>query len=196
MIDTYKKLAETGDRVLRIDGCVSGTLMFVLSEVSRGRPFSAAVREAVARGYAEPDPRDDLSGQDAARKGVILARLLGYRGAAPAPEDLVPAAMKRLPVAEFMRRLPTLDAEWQRRVAREAARGQVLRYVVSATPARASARLVAVPATSPMGSAGGARNLITFTSARYRDEPLVVSGPGAGPAVTAAGIFNDLIALG
>ena len=95
MIDTYKKLAETGDRVLRIDGCVSGTLMFVLSEVSRGRPFSAAVREAVARGYAEPDPRDDLSGQDAARKGVILARLLGYRGAAPTPEDLVPAALKR-----------------------------------------------------------------------------------------------------
>ena len=196
VIDTYKKLAETGDRVLRIDGCVSGTLMFVLSEVSRGRPFSAAVREAVARGYAEPDPRDDLSGQDAARKGVILARLLGYRGAAPAPEDLVPAALKRLPVAEFMRRLPTLDAGWQQRVAREAARGQVLRYVVSATPGRASARLVAVPATSPMGSAGGARNLITFTSARYRDEPLVVSGPGAGPAVTAAGILNDLIALG
>ncbi len=196
VIDTHKKLAETGDRVLRIDGCVSGTLMFVLSEMSRGRPFSAAVLDAVQRGYAEPDPRDDLSGQDAARKGVILARLLGYRGPAPTPEDLVPAALKRLPVAAFLQRLPSLDADWRRRVEREAARGQVLRYVVSATPTRASARLVAVPATSPMGSAGGARNLITFTSARYRDEPLVVSGPGAGPAVTAAGILNDLLALG
>ena len=95
-----------------------------------------------------------------------------------------------------MKRLPSLDADWKRRVEREAARGQVLRYVVSATPTRASAKLVAVPATSPMGSAGGARNLITFTSVRYRAEPLVVSGPGAGPAVTAAGILNDLLALG
>ena len=69
--------------MLRIDGCVSGTLMFVLSEVSAGRPFSQAVREAVERGYAEPDPRDDLSGRDAARKGLILARMLGYRGEAP-----------------------------------------------------------------------------------------------------------------
>ena len=108
----------------------------------------------------------------------------------------MPAALKRLSEAEFMKRLPSLDADWKRRVEREAARGQVLRYVVSATPTRASAKLVAVPATSPMGSAGGARNLITFTSARYRDEPLVVSGPGAGPAVTAAGILNDLLALG
>ena len=111
VIDTYKKLAETGDQVLRIDGCVSGTLMFVLSEVSRGRPFSAAVLDAVQRGYAEPDPRDDLSGQDAARKGVILARLLGYRGPAPAPEDLVPPALKRLSLPAFMQRLPSLDAE-------------------------------------------------------------------------------------
>ena len=108
----------------------------------------------------------------------------------------MPPALKRLPVAAFLQRLPSLDADWRRRVEREAARGQVLRYVVSATPTRASARLVAVPATSPLGSAGGARNLITFTSARYRDEPLVVSGPGAGPAVTAAGILNDLLALG
>jgi aspartokinase/homoserine dehydrogenase 1 len=196
VIDTYKKLAETGDRVLHIDGCVSGTLMFVLSEVCNGRPFSEAVLDAVQRGYAEPDPRDDLSGADAARKGLILARLLGYRGPAPTPENLVPPALQRVSQAEFLKRLPSLDADWKRRVEREAARGQVLRYVVSATPARASARLVAVPATSPMGSAGGARNLITFVSARYRDEPLVVSGPGAGPAVTAAGILNDLLALG
>ena len=90
IIDTYLKLAETGDRVLRIEGCVSGTLMYIASAVSEGRPFSQAVREAVERGYAEPDPREDLSGRDAARKALILARLLGYRGAAPTPDDLVP----------------------------------------------------------------------------------------------------------
>lgn len=196
VIDTHKKLVETGDQVMRVDGCVSGTLMFVLSEVCGGRPFSEAVKDAVGRGYAEPDPRDDLSGQDAARKGLILARLLGYRGAAPVPENLVPPAFQRLPLATFMARLPELDADWTRRVARAAARGHVLRYVVSATRKRAFARLVSVPGTSPLGSAGGARNLITFTSARYNDEPLVVSGPGAGPAVTAAGILNDIIALG
>ena len=142
-----------------------------------GRPFSEAVIDAVQRGYAEPDPRDDLSGQDAARKGVILARLLGYRGPAAGARGSGAGAPEAAAVAAFMQRLPSLDADWQGRVAREAARGQVLRYVVSATPARASAKLVAVPATSPMGAAGGTRNLITFTSARYRDEPLVVSGP-------------------
>jgi homoserine dehydrogenase len=89
VIDTFLKLVESGDRVLSVEGCVSGTLGFVLSAVSTGRPFSDAVREAVARGYAEPDPRDDLSGRDAARKGLILARLLGYQGAPPVAEDLV-----------------------------------------------------------------------------------------------------------
>jgi aspartokinase/homoserine dehydrogenase 1 len=98
IIDTYRKLAESGDRVLRIHGCVSGTLTFVLSEVSAGRQFSAAVKEAMARGYAEPDPRDDLSGRDAARKGLILARMMGYRGAAPAADDLVPPAYRHLPL--------------------------------------------------------------------------------------------------
>ena len=195
VIDTFRKLADTGDRVRRIDGCVSGTLMFVLSEVSAGRPFSQAVRDAVTRGYAEPDPRDDLSGQDVARKGMILGRLLGYRGGPVSPADLVPAAMKALPLAEFMQRLPELDASWRARVAVEAARGRVLRYVVSATPRRITAKLVAVPASSPMGAASGTRNIITFVSDRYRDEPLVVSGPGAGAAVTAAGILNDIHAL-
>ena len=195
IIDTYQKLAETGDRVLRIEGCVSGTLMHVMSEVSGGRRFSDAVREAVERGYAEPDPREDLSGRDAARKGLILARLLGYRGAAPPADDLVPRSLKSLPLAAFMARLETLDEHWAARVAREAARGHVLRYVVTATPRTVSARLVAVPASSPIGSLQGTRNLVSFTTRRYRTEPLVISGPGAGPAVTAAGILNDIYSL-
>jgi aspartokinase/homoserine dehydrogenase 1 len=116
IIDTYRKLAESGDRVLRIHGCVSGTLTFVLSEVSAGRQFSAAVKEAMVRGYAEPDPRDDLSGRDAARKGLILARMMGYRGAAPAADDLVPPAYRHLPLDEFLERLPELDALWRERV--------------------------------------------------------------------------------
>jgi aspartokinase/homoserine dehydrogenase 1 len=196
IIDTFRKLDETGDRVMRIDGCVSGTLMFVLSEISAGRPFSAAVREAVDRGYAEPDPRDDLSGRDAARKGLILARMLGYRGEAPKPDDLVPPAYAALSAQAFLARLPELDATWQARVTALAKKGRVLRYVVSATPRKVSAGLIDLPVSSPMGAASGTRNLVTFYSRRYQREPLTISGPGAGPDVTAAGILNDIRSLG
>jgi len=181
--------------VLRIDGCVSGTLMYVVSAISAGRPFSEAVREAIDRGYAEPDPRDDLSGRDAARKALILARLVGYRGPAPTPQDLVAKAMTNLPLAEFLERLSSSDEEWTARVEREAAKGRVLRYIVTATPRSVSAKLVAVDRSSPFGSLQGTRNLVAFTTQRYRTEPLVISGPGAGPSVTAAGILNDIYSL-
>jgi aspartokinase/homoserine dehydrogenase 1 len=195
IIDTYHKLAETGDRVLRVEGTVSGTLMYVASAVSAGTPFSQAVREAVALGYAEPDPREDLSGADAGRKVLILARLMGYRGPAAVPDNLVPASFGRLSLADFMLKLPSLDAEWAVRTKREAARGRVLRYVVTATPSSVSAKLAAVPVSNPIGALQGTRNLVAFTTRRYRTEPLVVSGPGAGPAVTAAGILNDIYSL-
>jgi aspartokinase/homoserine dehydrogenase 1 len=192
VIDTFRKLVDSGDKVLAVEGCVSGTLGFVLSSVSAGRPFSEAVREAVTRGYAEPDPRDDLSGRDAARKGLILARLLGYRGAPPAAEDLVPPPLRRIPLREFLRRLPSLDEAWRARVDRAARRGRVLRYVVRATPSAVRAELGAFPSTSAIGSLEGTRNLISFTTRRYRQEPLVITGPGAGAEVTAAGILNDI----
>jgi bifunctional aspartokinase / homoserine dehydrogenase 1 len=192
ILDTHRKLVESGDRVLRIEGCFSGTLGYVLSAVSAGKPFSRAVREAMEKGYAEPDPREDLSGRDAARKGLILGRLLGYGGAPPRAEDLVPPALRRLTVPQFLERLPALDAAWAERVAREAKAGRVLRYVVVATPRVVRASLEAVPADSPVGSLQGTRNLVSFTTRRYRAEPLVILGPGAGAEVTAAGILNDI----
>jgi aspartokinase/homoserine dehydrogenase 1 len=195
VIDTFRKLVESGDRVLRVEGCVSGTLGFVLSSLEAGRPFSEAVREAVARGYAEPDPREDLSGRDVLRKGLILARLLGHTGPAPLAENLVPSALRRLPLARFMARLSSLDESWRIRVAAEAARGRVLRYVVAATARGVSAGLHAIPRASRLGALTGTRNLLSFTTRRYRAEPLVVSGPGAGAEVTAAGILNDIQSL-
>jgi aspartokinase/homoserine dehydrogenase 1 len=195
VIDTLRKLMASGDRVRRIEGCVSGTLGYVLSAVEQGRPFSAAVREAVAKGYAEPDPREDLSGRDVMRKGLILGRLLGYRGPAPAAESLVPAHLGRLPTARFFERLPSLDEPWRYRVAREAARGRVLRYVVTASARAVSAHLLAVPRDSILGSLQGARNLLSITTRRYRLEPLMIAGPGAGAEVTAAGILNDIQSL-
>ena len=195
IIDTYHKLVETGDRVLRIEGCVSGTLMYIMSAVSAGDRFSDAVRRAIEKGYAEPDAREDLTGMDAARKGLILGRLLGYRGAAPVPHDLVPRPLKSVSLEEFLERLPAFDKEWAGRVEAERRKERVLRYVVAATPRSVSARLTAVPIASPMGSLEGTRNLIAFTTRRYRKEPLVVSGPGAGAAVTAAGLLNDIYSL-
>ena len=124
IIDTFHKLVETGDRVLRIEGSVSGTLMYVMSAVSSGKPFSQAVREAVELGYAEPDPRDDLTGRDAGRKALILARLIGYRGPAPVARDLVPRALKRVAAADFLDRLQAFDDQWAARVKAEAARGR------------------------------------------------------------------------
>jgi aspartokinase/homoserine dehydrogenase 1 len=195
VIDTFRKLVESGDRVLRVEGCVSGTLGFVLSSLERGCTFSEAVREAVTRGYAEPDPREDLSGQDVVRKGLILARLLGYAGPVPRAESLLPPALRRLPLARFLERLSALDAAWRRRVEAEAARGRVLRYVVAATARGVRASLCAVPRDSRLGALQGTRNLLSFTTRRYRAEPLVVSGPGAGAEVTAAGILNDIQSL-
>jgi aspartokinase/homoserine dehydrogenase 1 len=195
VIDTFRKLVASGDRILRVDGCVSGTLGYVLSAVEEGQPFSEIVRDAVDKGYAEPDPRDDLLGRDAGRKGLILARLLGYHGAAPVPDPLVPASFSRLPLEAFFKKLPSLDEDWRRRVEREAARGRVLRYVVRATARGVSARLQAVPRDSYFGILSGTRNRLAFTTRRYKDEPLAVGGPGAGAEVTAAGILNDIQSL-
>jgi bifunctional aspartokinase / homoserine dehydrogenase 1 len=195
IMDTYQKLVESGDRVRRIEGMLSGTLGYVLSAVGEGQPFSVALREAMARGYTEPDPREDLSGRDAGRKGLILARLLGYRGAPPEPENLVPKALQRLPLERFMAQIEGVDAEWSRRCAAAAARGRVLRYLVTATPLGVRVRLQAVPRLSPAGALSGTGNLVSFTTRRYSAEPLVVIGPGAGVQVTAAGILNDIQGL-
>jgi aspartokinase/homoserine dehydrogenase 1 len=195
VIDTCRKLMESGDRILRVEGAVSGTLGFVLSAVGAGRPFSQALREAMERGYTEPDPRDDLSGRDVARKGLILARLLGYKGGALPAEDLTPAPLRRLPLRSFLKDLPRFDAAWEARVRKAAARGQVLRYAVTAGARGGRAGLQPVAVGSPLGALQGTRNLLSFTTERYRAEPLVITGPGAGAAVTAAGILNDIQAL-
>jgi len=195
ILDTQQKLVEAGDRILRIEGCVSGTLGYVLSAVSEGRPFSKALGEAMERGYCEPDPREDLSGRDAARKGLILARLLGYTGPAPRAESLVPERLRPLPRVRFLERLPSLDRAWQSRVSALAARGKVPRYVVRVSATRVEAGLRAVDRSSLLGSLEGTRNLVLFKTRRYNAEPLVISGPGAGVELTASGILNDLLAL-
>jgi bifunctional aspartokinase / homoserine dehydrogenase 1 len=197
IIDTFHKLVESGDRVLRIDGCTSGTLGYLLSEIERGTRFSAALRRAMELGYTEPDPRDDLSGMDVARKALILARLIGYRGELSdiAVESLVPEAGRELPRDAFVKRLPEFDAEWERRAREARERGHVLRYIASITKQRVRVELSPVPGTSPFAGLKGTDNQVSFTTTRYRDNPLVITGPGAGPAVTAAGVVNDVLKI-
>jgi aspartokinase/homoserine dehydrogenase 1 len=195
VLDTYKKLVESGDRVLKIEGCVSGTLGFLLTEIDRGRPFSEALTRAMEKGFTEPDPRDDLSGIDVGRKGLILGRLLGFPGE-PSDvevESLVPEAYRKLPLPAFLARLGELDAEWARRAASARAKGGTLRYIALVTRKKISVSLKTVAATSPFAALKGTDNQIVFTTVRYRQNPLVVTGPGAGPAVTAAGVLNDIL---
>jgi aspartokinase/homoserine dehydrogenase 1 len=197
IIDTYYKLVEAGDRVQRIDGCTSGTLGFLLSEIGRGRRFSESLRRAMEKGYTEPDPRDDLSGMDVARKALILGRLLGFEGELSdiALESLVPEPARKLPLADFLKRLEEFDPAWEQRVRDAREKGRVLRYVASVTKRRIEVGLQAVESTSPFASLNGTDNQVAFTTMRYQTNPLIITGPGAGPAVTAAGVLNDILAL-
>ena len=151
----------------------------------------------MARGYTEPDPRDDLCGLDVARKGLILARMLGYVGemADVSLESLVPEALRDVSPDEFLAQLPRCDADWEQRVADARIRGEVLRYRARATRGGVRVGLVSVPLGSALASLDGTDNLFVFTTARYRDRPLVVSGPGAGVEVTAAGVLGDVLRL-
>ncbi len=197
VMDSYAKLVETGDKVLRIEGCTSGTLGFLLSEIGKGRAFSEVLREAMELGFTEPDPRDDLSGMDVARKALILARLMGYPGDLTdvRVESLVPEAYRRMDTARFIRSLAEHDRLWADRQAATVRHGKVLRYVLRATPRRVMVGLRAVPLSHPLAGLRGTDNQIVFTTRRYREHPLVITGPGAGPAVTAAGVLNDILQL-
>jgi aspartokinase/homoserine dehydrogenase 1 len=197
VIDTLQQLAASGDRIDSVDCSPSGTMGFLFSEMGRGRSFSDAVRDAMERGYTEPDPRDDLCGLDVARKALILARMLGYSGEMHdvQVESLVPAALADVTASEFLEALPSVDEEWKARIDDARARGEVVRYRARATRGGVRVGLVSVPNTHPLASLDGTDNLFVFTTARYRTRPLVVSGPGAGAAVTAAGVLGDVLRL-
>jgi aspartokinase/homoserine dehydrogenase 1 len=197
VMDTIAKLRETGDEILSIEGCLSGTLGFVFTELERGRRFSQAVQTALDRGYTEPDPREDLSGADVARKALILGRLMGFGGepSSVAVESLVPRAARALPVRTWLARLPAGDDEWAARVKAARAKGAVFRYLATVTPRRIKVGVTTLGSESPFAALRGTDNLIVFTSARYHDHPLLIRGPGAGPQVTAGGVLNDVLAL-
>ena len=196
ILTTLRDLLQTGDEVLAIEGVLSGTLAYLFHHFDGSRPFSALVRQAMELGYTEPDPRDDLSGLDVARKLVILARENGWQTGLDAVqlESLVPPALRSLPLPAFLDRLGDLDATMAQRLAVAQAGGHVLRYVACLQAGgKATVGLVPLPRDHALARMRPTDNVVQFTTRRYRDTPLVVQGPGAGPEVTAMGVFADLL---
>ncbi|MGE7139401.1 homoserine dehydrogenase [Luteibacter sp. NPDC031894] len=195
VVHTLRDLLDTGDELVSVEGMLSGTLAWLFHRFDGSLPFSALVREAHALGYTEPDPRDDLSGMDVARKLVILAREAGLPLSL---EDvriggLVPDALVHGDREMFMDHLEALDAPMAALLAQARAAGGVLRHVARLHGRKASVGVEAVAPDHAFAHARLSDNVVRFTTRRYCDNALVVQGPGAGPDVTAAAVFADLL---
>jgi homoserine dehydrogenase len=188
-------LLDTGDRVKKIRGCVSGTLNIICQRLERGEKLSQIVADARTHGHTEPDPREDLAGRDAARKALIVARLLGY----PLElrdvkvEPLYPAEWDSLSVEEFMEHLPELDARYRQLAQDARAQGQTLRYVIEVSQGRCRARLERLGPDDELLRPGVADSVVAFYTERYGDSALIVRGKGSGPELTASGVLADVL---
>ena len=198
VIQTLRDLRETGDDITRIEGIFSGTLAYLFNVFDGSEAFSSIVRAAKLKGYTEPDPREDLSGLDVARKLIILGREMGLtlEMSDVAVQGLVPKALEQASVEEFMERLPEFDQHMSALLAEARRHQQVLRYVgrIEAN-GTATVGLTHLEAKHAFANIALTDNVVRFATRRYCDNPLIVQGPGAGPEVTAGGVFSDLLRL-
>jgi aspartokinase/homoserine dehydrogenase 1 len=198
VIQTLRDLRETGDDITGIEGIFSGTLAYLFNVFDGNEPFSSIVRTAKLKGYTEPDPRDDLSGMDVARKLIILGREMGLTLEISDVEvtGLVPRSLQNVGLDEFMKRLPEFDDDMSALLADARKHQQVLRYVGRIDAAgRATVGLTHLEAKHAFANIALTDNVVRFATRRYCDNPLIVQGPGAGPEVTAGGVFSDLLRL-
>ncbi len=198
VISTLQDLIRTGDKVRSITGVVSGTLSYIFNEMGKGRAFSEVVLEAKQRGFTEPDPREDLSGMDVARKLVCLARELGHSVnlSDVKVHDLVPPALKSCSLERFLLELSHYDHLFEIQLATAREHGQCLHYVgIIHQDGRVTIDVQLLSATHPFARLEGTDNMLIFNTERYDVRPMIIQGPGAGAAVTAAGIFSDLLRL-
>ena len=198
IIKTIRDLVDTGDRIHTIKGILSGTLAYLFNIYDGSRPFSEIVREARDNGFTEPDPRDDLSGMDVARKLTILARELGQSieiGDFPV-QNLVPEALRDVSVDEFLDQLSRFDEDFLALVRNAEAESCKLRYIARLDDqGNAAVGLETVDSDDAFSNMQLTDNLVQFQTDRYARNPLVIQGPGAGPEVTAGGVFGDLLKL-
>ncbi len=198
IVQTLRDLIDTGDELLGIEGMFSGTLAWLCNRHDGQQPFSTLLREARALGYTEPDPREDLSGLDVARKLVILAREAGLCISLDDVEvqSLLPPELEGLSTEAFLQRMDTLDAPMACLLAKAQTANGVLRHVGSLDrQGHARVRLEVLPATHAFAHTHFTDNVVQFRTMRYRDNPMLVQGPGAGPEVTAAGAFSDVLRI-
>ena len=196
VISTLRDLHLSGDRIRRIEAVFSGTLSFIFNSFDGSRPFSALVREAKAKGYTEPDPRDDLNAMDAARKALILARECGLSMelADVKVAPILPAAcFGAESVDAFFAELERHDADFENRRAMAAAEGKALRYIAVIEDGRANLSIREEGAESPFRSLVDSDNIVVMTTDRYLRLPMAIKGPGAGAQVTAGGVFADIL---
>ena len=198
IISTLRDLIASGDVITKVEGVFSGTLSYLFNTFNGTVPFSALVREAHRMGYTEADPREDLTGQDVARKLLILARQTGVKMELGdvCVDSLLPRCLNDGPFSQhFFSAYAAYDAEMGQRLQRAQARGAVLRYVGTFEHGRARAEFKEFPRDHRFATTHGSDNIIAFTTNRYARTPLVVQGPGAGADVTAMGVFSDIFKL-
>jgi|WetSurMetagenome_2_1015567.scaffolds.fasta_scaffold23509_3 bifunctional aspartokinase / homoserine dehydrogenase 1 len=198
IISTLQDLIASGDQIVKIEGMFSGTLSHLFNHFDGSVPFSTLVEDALKLGYTEPDPREDLSGNDVARKLLILARQIGLQMDMDdiKVENLVPQPLRRGAFSKgFFKKYAKYDEAMKRRVEIAHTHNSVLRYVAVLEGKKASAGILEVPRNHMLASTKGSDNIIAFTTQRYSKTPLVVQGPGAGADVTAGGVFSDLLKL-
>lgn len=198
VLSTLRRLRTCGDSLLTLEGVFSGSLSWLFNQYDGSRPFSALLREARQLGYTEPDPRSDLSGEDVARKLLIIARNAGFSLGTDEVDvqGLVPEPLRALDTESFLARLEELDEPLAKLHADAKSRGCVLRFLARLNQrGRARVGLVEVPLTHPAARLYGTDNQFALTTTRYNTQPLVIQGPGAGPEVTAQALLGDVLAL-
>ncbi len=197
IINTINDLINSGDKILKLEAVLSGTLNFIFNTLSAQVPFSQTVRRAKDEGYSEPDPRVDLSGTDVIRKLVILGREAGYRLNQSDVEKhlFIPDKLFEGTQEEFWQQLPSLDADFEKRRSALEAEGKRWRFVASLDGGQARVELKAVGKSHPFYSLEGSNNIILITTERYHDYPMQIQGYGAGASVTAAGVFADIMSI-
>ena len=197
IIRTINDLIHSGDKILRIEAVLSGTLNFIFNTISADIPFSQTVRMAKDEGYSEPDPRIDLSGKDVIRKLVILTREAGYRVEQSDVKTslFIPDSFFCGDVESFWQNLPSLDADFEARRAHLEAEGKRWRFVAKYEEGQASVALCEIASSHPFYRLEGSNNIVLLTTERYREYPMLIQGYGAGTSVTAAGVFADIMSI-